>query len=166
MQVISETIQEFNGVRYYRMGGPGGYYKNNGKLLHRAVWEDAHGSIPPKHHIHHIDHDRSNNCLSNLECVPAGEHVAYHGRVSPRTPSQQAIDAATKWHQDPANREAISDAAKKGWSQRTPTTYTCIQCGEAFLAFNPRSGMCSQSCRKRNHLGQVGGPNRRVPKTR
>ena len=37
-KVVSETIQELNGERFY-LGGK--YYQHNGKRLHRAVWEDV-----------------------------------------------------------------------------------------------------------------------------
>ena len=46
--------------------------------LHRQIYEDVYGSIPPKHHIHHKDGDFSNNSIENLECIAAGEHRKRH----------------------------------------------------------------------------------------
>lgn len=62
---------------------PSGYWVSSwprpSVYLHRVVWQDANGPIPEGHHIHHIDRDRGNNSLENLEAVPAREHFPrYH----------------------------------------------------------------------------------------
>lgn len=43
----------------------------NGKthMVHRVIWEMHNGPIPDGHQIDHIDHDRTNNLLSNLRAV-------------------------------------------------------------------------------------------------
>lgn len=46
--------------------------------LHRHVWEQAHGPIPEGHVIHHLDENKSNCELSNLQCLPAGAHMSRH----------------------------------------------------------------------------------------
>ncbi len=60
------------------------YWYENGKLVrqmrHRWVWEKAHGSIPEGSIIAHLDGNKTNNELSNLECITRGEL-----RVSKRT---------------------------------------------------------------------------------
>jgi hypothetical protein len=49
-------------------------------ILHRVIWEDAHGPIPWDHIIHHIDGDSNNNKLDNLGCIPVRDHLSkYHG---------------------------------------------------------------------------------------
>lgn len=45
---------------------------------HRLVWEAAHGPIPPGYHVHHVDHDKFNNDLGNLECVSTKDHGDRH----------------------------------------------------------------------------------------
>lgn len=54
------------------------YGHNNGVtiLLHRLVYETFVGEIPPKHDIDHIDSNRQNNKLSNLQCLDKKSHVA------------------------------------------------------------------------------------------
>ena len=48
---------------------------------HRFVWIFNYGPIPPGYIIHHIDGDRSNNVLPNLELKEIKEHAAYHNKI-------------------------------------------------------------------------------------
>lgn len=43
--------------------------------LHRYIWEKHRGEIPPGHDIHHIDNNRLNNNLNNLEIYTKSEHT-------------------------------------------------------------------------------------------
>lgn len=45
---------------------------------HRAVWQDAHGAIPPGYHVHHRNADRADNRLENLELIEGRRHVGSH----------------------------------------------------------------------------------------
>ena len=51
-----------------------------GRLVmeHRLVWEAAHGPVPPGHQIHHINENRSDNRLENLQCVDVETHKRIH----------------------------------------------------------------------------------------
>ena len=64
------------------------YHKRG--LEHRAIWEKAYGPIPPGFVIHHNDGNGKNNDLSNLQLMPAGEHVAMH--VSARAAGTDVVD--------------------------------------------------------------------------
>lgn len=62
-----------------------GYYRitsrkegNHNKLLHRLIFEKFHGSIPEGYIIHHLDGDKKNNCLLNLELLSVNEHHRTH----------------------------------------------------------------------------------------
>jgi hypothetical protein len=44
--------------------------------VHRLVWSAFHGPIPQGYHVDHIDHDKTNNRLTNLRIRPAGENSA------------------------------------------------------------------------------------------
>lgn len=55
-----------------------GYYSlttDDRCLMHRYVWEKEVGVIPPGWDIHHKDETKTNNELSNLECLPKSEHT-------------------------------------------------------------------------------------------
>lgn len=69
----------FNGAKY-TLRNTGYFGKTTGgrTLLHRDLWEHHNGPIPDGYDIHHIDHDRTNNELSNLELIDRGEHARRH----------------------------------------------------------------------------------------
>lgn len=46
--------------------------------LHRDVWEAHFGLIPDGYAIHHKDHDKENNDISNLELLTPSEHQRRH----------------------------------------------------------------------------------------
>lgn len=82
--VLSATVQEWRGQRYYRCGpyfarqpGTRPVTDRPGRL-HRHVWEDVEGPIPATHHIHHRDGNAANNHRANLACVPKGVHLGQH----------------------------------------------------------------------------------------
>lgn len=55
-----------------------GYYSSTTDdrcLMHRYVWEKEKGTIPNEWDIHHIDNNRANNDINNLECLPKSEHT-------------------------------------------------------------------------------------------
>lgn len=57
---------------------PHGYYElttGNRTLMHRYVWESKYGVIPCGWDIHHINEDKSDNRIDNLECLPKSEHT-------------------------------------------------------------------------------------------
>jgi len=79
---MSNQYVEFNGNKYTLWGNSktNNYFYSNKtkKYLHRAVWEFHHGKINYGYHIHHIDGNRSNNNIENLECVSPLQHSRIH----------------------------------------------------------------------------------------
>ena len=68
--------QYFNGVKY-TLRNHGYYGKTTGKrtLMHRDVWEYYNGKIQEGFDIHHIDHDKANNTIENLELYSKPDHT-------------------------------------------------------------------------------------------
>ena len=92
--MVSDTIQEFEGIRYYRCGR---YFQRKGVRLHRVVYERHNGSIPQGCHIHHVDDDPRNNALDNLALLLRSIILAHHGKRSHI--SAAARSAARQWQQ-------------------------------------------------------------------
>lgn len=63
-----------NGIGYYQVK-----LRKDGKRYHRYVhsliWETFNGSVPSGYEINHVDHDKSNNSLQNLELVTHSENL-------------------------------------------------------------------------------------------
>lgn len=51
---------------------------NNGKYLHRLIWEEHYGEIPEGYVIHHKNENPQDNSISNLELMERGKHVSLH----------------------------------------------------------------------------------------
>ena len=45
---------------------------------HRWVWMHHHGDIPKGFDVHHIDGDKSNNAIENLQLMTRSEHLLIH----------------------------------------------------------------------------------------
>lgn len=105
--------------------------------MHRYVWSFYNGPIPAtrKLHVHHIDHDRSNNDVSNLELISVSEHVRKH-------PGRDVYEC---------NRVAGNTT----WRRRKATSEVCELCGITFQAramARENRRFCSSSCRGRYNV--------------
>lgn len=154
---------EYQGRRYW-LQSSGRYFQSGVKtdterLLHRRVWSDANGPIPPDHHVHHINGDWRDNRLENLECVLGVEHSRQHmlervstpeGRASALAGLEAGRDAAKEWHASEAGRAWHSEHGARTWEGREPVAKICEACGSEFSAyFEDRAKYCSSACGQR-----------------
>lgn len=75
-KINKQPYQILDGIKFTLRNH--GYYAattGNRQLMHRYVWEKFNGKIPDGYDIHHIDHDRANNDISNLEIYTKSEHA-------------------------------------------------------------------------------------------
>ncbi|WP_342045930.1 HNH endonuclease signature motif containing protein [Bacillus sp. OTU530] len=148
----------YNGLKFTR-DDKTGYYLNSThrKRLHRYVWECHHGEIPKGYHIHHIDHDKSNNDISNLKLVESKAHVTMHSAERGLTHyeylvknlEENARPKASEWHGSEEGHEWHKEQYKylSDW-QNKKVEHKCEQCGEGFLSHDrSRIKFCSNNCK-------------------
>ena len=153
VQKISDTIQKFDGVSYYRCGP---YFQRKGKRLHRMVWEANNGPIPEGYDVHHIDGDRANNDIDNLQLLLGTDH----GRLHMNTPERKeqskkaiviAAEAAKEWHRTEKGYDFHSRHAREYWENAELRTYSCTCCGREFQTkrvYGPAENtFCSNNCK-------------------
>ena len=51
---------------------------NNGKLLHRLIWEKHYGKIPCGYIVHHSNGIKTDNSIGNLQVLKASTHNSLH----------------------------------------------------------------------------------------
>ena len=56
--------------------------KNHSLYKHILTWQWHNGDVPKGHQIHHIDENKNNNDISNLECLENRIHLHRHKRAS------------------------------------------------------------------------------------
>lgn len=162
--------QYFNGIRFTI--GPGRKYFSNSavrpKSMHCYVWSYYNGEIPKGYDIHHIDGDRYNNDISNLECIESHEHKRLHGRQltdeqrewKRNNIATKARPKAVEWHKSETGKQWHKEQAQHRKDNRREITNICQQCGKQFTAFSNKSkkfcsGACAQKYRRQNGLNDI-----------
>lgn len=158
----NKTRATFNGRLYYLRESQGYYYaprkdRKGCDTLHRMVYIHYNGEIPQGYHIHHKDGDKSNNDISNLECLSAKKHLTDHGNNW----SEERLEKARKRMQEvvrPKAYEWHSSAEGREWHKQhyehmkdkfyEEVESVCIICGKTFTAHRKGgSKCCSMKCR-------------------
>lgn len=159
VKVISPTIQEFNGERFYLCGR---YFQHKGKRLHVAVWRYYNGEIPKGYHVHHKDGNRAHNDIDNLELMLSNMHMSMHSSAREEYNKRHIEDIrvlASEWHGSEAGRAWHSVHAKETWAHMGEHEYVCSSCGKTFMTrhiYGPdENHFCSNACKTyfRAHSG-------------
>jgi hypothetical protein len=127
----------FEGTRYRKVQG---YWKYSGRLLHRVVWEHHRGPIPAGMHIHHIDGNRGNSDIFNLEMVSASDHQRHH------------MQNPNRWHLTEAgraNQRRLAEMRRGPAPKKFPVE--CVECGKSHLSTKRTTQFCGGTCRMRAH---------------
>lgn len=158
-------IIEYDGLIFVR-DDKTGYYLNSKthKRLHRYVWEKHNGKIPKGYDIHHIDHDKNNNDISNLRMMTQCEHMRLHGSELTEEQKQRmrenltenARPKASEWHKSKEGREWHKIHGKQVAEQVEECEYICENCGKTYSA-KPlgKNRFCCNACKSayRRKLG-------------
>lgn len=156
---MSEKHQYFNGRKYTR-DEKTGYYLNSThrERIHRAVWEYYNGPIPDGYAIHHIDEDKSNNSIENLQLISRSEHATLHGNERAETNyewmrqniREKAAPKAAEWHKSEVGREWHREHGKRVFQGREAIKCTCEECGKEYSTKKKTNiRFCSNACKSK-----------------
>lgn len=157
---MSEKTQYFNGYKFTR-GVEGTYYRcaKLKKRMHVYVWEYYNGEIPKGYEIHHIDGDKSNNDISNLQLVTSEEHHKIHNELlteeqrewrrnninenaRPKAIEWHKSDKGSKWHSEHIKQQHQNEVFKR--------ELICTNCGKVYTGEINKNGgntFCSNNCK-------------------
>ena len=152
VEVIDETHQKFDGVIFLK--SKSGHYLQT-VSIHRAVWSYNYGEpTSNEYDVHHIDKDKANNNISNLQLLTKSEHRKIH--------TAEQIEkicpvCGEKFYVIPARKKKIYCSYKCAATlprkprQANKIEKICPVCQKAFLVFpsQERIVCCSLSCAKK-----------------
>jgi len=101
-KLISPSAQRCSGCEQHRLGAGNHHWKGGRSIVHhgyvyrkmrgdprangegyvaehRVIWEEANGSLPEGWIVHHINGDKQDNRLENLEAMPRSKHHNQQG---------------------------------------------------------------------------------------
>lgn len=148
VEIVDDTHQKFNGVTFHNDGKK--HYRVN-IPLHRAVYSYYLGDIPIGYDIHHIDENKSNNDVSNLQLLSKREHVAIHHRgiCYAKTSEKFCVvcgKSITK-RNNGRNKFCSSECAAKFNYQQSLESRSCVICGNTFVCDkHSKTQTCSPTC--------------------
>jgi hypothetical protein len=147
--------QEHFGRRFYQDKKTGYWISCDYPRIraHRWVWINCNGPIPKSCHVHHIDEDRSNNDISNLQLVSFRQHAMIH-MTSDRLDSLRELAKEGRkycpaWHRSEEGRAWHKlHALKYGFGKWEKIDKICENCSRVY--FSPTqlaSRFCSNKCK-------------------
>lgn len=87
----------------------------DGKLwfVHDLVWTTFRGEIPDGYVVHHINGQKDDNRLENLELMPRSEHSRMHMATQPEKAKQKRIKTLVENVKSDEVKQKISETMKK-----------------------------------------------------
>lgn len=73
--------------------------------LHKYVWEQVNGEVPPGYVVHHINHEKRDNRIENLMLMTHAEHSAHHNDLHER---ERLCDVCGEHYEPPAKHRGRS----------------------------------------------------------
>lgn len=150
-------FQTFNG-KIYKLYPGEKYFSNGNARMHRKVWNSHYGMIPRRFDVHHIDENKWNNRIENLELKESGYHSSEHRKEYHKlNPSyskrfqSKGTKAAKNWHQSP---EGLAWHKERGGNggydpNRRYGEEKCLCCNITFLKKTVMQKFCNKKCKEK-----------------
>lgn len=150
----------FNGRKFNLYKGEKYFRGSDNTRMHVYVWEYYNGKTKPGFDVHHKDHNRFNNDISNLELISEFEHHSAHMKDRYSKNKEWFIEFAKKgretgkeWFKTEEGRKQKSQRIKKGkkiWANVPIRTSNCELCGEEMTyKCIQEQKYCSPKCKQR-----------------
>lgn len=153
-------MQTVDGINFYetKQGYLLGHIEGKPKRMHIYVWEKHNGKIPKGYQIHHIDGDKENNSIENLQLVTPKEHSKHHIITNPALIEKvkknldyarefaniwHGSNAGNKWHKE-HRKNSIGDKLERNVEKH------CEICGKSFFVNSMcanKSKYCGNNCK-------------------
>lgn len=121
---------------------------------HQWVWLSIHKVIPKGYHIHHVNDNKSDNRIENLEMIKAARHLSYHMQDPLR--KAKASEMANKyrhltkeWHASEEGREWHKAHGLMTWVNRKPINIICKICEKESKTKTYHQEFCSNACKSK-----------------
>ena len=139
-----------------------GYYRCDKlrKRLHQYIWMKYNGEIPKGYHVHHKDHHKTNNHISNLMLIGHSKHTKHHMKERQLQEGyaewvktnleKNARPKAIEWHQSEKGKTWHREKIEKQWKNNEEAINVCNHCNEEYkttkMVMNKHK-FCSNKCR-------------------
>ena len=157
VEVIDDKHQKFDGVTYRKQSNRktrvcGHFVASVG--IQRAIWSYYYGEIPDGYSIHHVDEDKNNNAIDNLQCLSNEEHAHMHySKGKPVAENIKRIFTCQVCGKEyeavdvGLNRYCSVECRDKARATRRYEKRVCAICGKIFLTYRDRKAKtCSAAC--------------------
>lgn len=154
---MTEKYQYFNGMKFTRDEKTGYYLNSTNRIrMHRYVWLFYNGEIPKGYHIHHIDGDKSNNNIKNLQMIEGKKHIQSHSKrwheeheTETRISMEEMQDKAKEWHKSNLGLKWHKENYENNVKPKlNPTRIRkCDYCGTEYVSRTIHGRFCSGKCK-------------------
>lgn len=146
VEIVDDTHQKFEGI-IFRKNKDGHYFC--GFAIHRAVWSYYHGQISEGYEIHHLNHNKGDNTISNLQLLTNFAHQRIHHLKPPIEKICPICGKKFTLKRRDYDTVCCSYACGMIWRDRNkkPVEKICPVCGKNFVVPHwSKKIFCSNVC--------------------
>ncbi len=129
------------------------------KRLHVYVWEKENGNVPKGFQVHHINENKFDNEITNLQLLTISEHLSLHAKEQMQNLDKEEIkkrlddarEKANEWHRSDEGRKwHLKQYEKTKDTLYKERTLVCKECGKTYKTISGgTSRFCSNKCKSK-----------------